>query len=56
MGLDLAFDDAQQAIRPDYIGQNIPTATDEVVRVRLEETDGIDEVAITRTGRNVESR
>ncbi len=35
-------------IRPDYVGQNIPTATDELVKVRLEETDGVDEVAITR--------
>ena len=36
-------------IRPDYVGQNIPTAADEQVRVRLVETDGVDEVAITST-------
>ena len=35
-------------IRPDYVGQNIPTALDEQVRVRLVETDGVDEVAIVR--------
>ena len=36
-------------IRPDYVGQNIPTAVDEQVKVRLVETDGVDEVAITST-------
>ena len=35
-------------IRADYVGLNVPTAPDEVVRVRLVETDGIDEVAIIR--------
>jgi pyrimidine operon attenuation protein/uracil phosphoribosyltransferase len=33
-------------IRPDYAGKNLPTARDERVFVRLEETDGVDEVAI----------
>jgi len=33
-------------IRPDYTGKNLPTARDERVFVRLEETDGTDEVAI----------
>lgn len=33
-------------IRPDYTGKNLPTARGERVFVRLEETDGIDEVAI----------
>jgi pyrimidine operon attenuation protein/uracil phosphoribosyltransferase len=33
-------------IRPDYTGKNLPTAHDERVYVRLEETDGIDQVAI----------
>ena len=33
-------------IRPDYTGKNLPTAREERVYVRLEETDGIDEVAI----------
>jgi pyrimidine operon attenuation protein/uracil phosphoribosyltransferase len=27
-------------IRPDYVGKNLPTASDEKVRVRLEQTDG----------------
>lgn len=36
-------------IRPDYVGQNIPTAVDEQVKVRLVETDGVDEVAILST-------
>ncbi len=33
-------------IRPDYVGKNLPTAPGERVYVRLEETDGRDEVAI----------
>jgi pyrimidine operon attenuation protein/uracil phosphoribosyltransferase len=33
-------------IRPDYVGKNLPTARDERVYVRVEETDGFDEVAI----------
>ena len=40
-------------IRPDYVGKNLPTARDERVFVRLEETDGVDEVTIGRAdGRN----
>ena len=35
-------------IRADYVGQNVPTAPNEVVRVRLIEIDGVDEVAIVR--------
>ena len=35
-------------IRPDYVGKNLPTARDERVYVRLEESDGLDEVAIDR--------
>jgi pyrimidine operon attenuation protein/uracil phosphoribosyltransferase len=34
-------------IRPDYVGKNLPTARDERVNVRLEETDRLDEVTIT---------
>ena len=34
-------------IRPDYVGKNLPTARDERVNVRLEEVDGVDEVAIS---------
>ena len=33
-------------IRPDYVGKNIPSARDELVRVRLVETDGEDSVTI----------
>jgi pyrimidine operon attenuation protein / uracil phosphoribosyltransferase len=34
-------------IRPDYVGKNLPTAREERVNVRLEEADGVDEVAIS---------
>jgi pyrimidine operon attenuation protein/uracil phosphoribosyltransferase len=33
-------------IRADYVGKNIPTARDQDIQVRLEETDGRDEVAV----------
>jgi pyrimidine operon attenuation protein / uracil phosphoribosyltransferase len=33
-------------IRPDYVGKNLPTARSERVYVRLEETDGVDQVMI----------
>ncbi|MFH1868903.1 MAG: bifunctional pyr operon transcriptional regulator/uracil phosphoribosyltransferase PyrR, partial [Candidatus Omnitrophota bacterium] len=33
-------------IRADYAGKNIPTAEDEVVEVRLKESDGKDEVVL----------
>lgn len=33
-------------IRPDFVGKNLPTSSDERVYVRVEELDGIDEVAI----------
>jgi pyrimidine operon attenuation protein/uracil phosphoribosyltransferase len=35
-------------IRPDFVGKNLPTAADEVVHVRLLETDGTDEVVLAR--------
>src|SRR5439155_13256761 len=34
-------------IRPDYVGKNLPTARAERVNVRVEELDGVDEVAIS---------
>jgi pyrimidine operon attenuation protein / uracil phosphoribosyltransferase len=34
-------------IRPDYVGKNLPTAREERVNVRLEETDEVDEVTIS---------
>ncbi|MGI8632317.1 MAG: bifunctional pyr operon transcriptional regulator/uracil phosphoribosyltransferase PyrR [Solirubrobacterales bacterium] len=33
-------------IRPDYVGKNLPTSRDEHVHVRLEETDGLEQVVI----------
>jgi pyrimidine operon attenuation protein/uracil phosphoribosyltransferase len=36
-------------IRADHVGKNLPTSTDEVVHVRLVETDGADEVVISRS-------
>jgi pyrimidine operon attenuation protein/uracil phosphoribosyltransferase len=33
-------------IRADYVGKNVPTAADELVEVRLEESDGKDEVIL----------
>ena len=41
-------------IRPDYVGKNIPTSTDQRVNVRVDEVDGVDEVTIApdRTARS----
>jgi pyrimidine operon attenuation protein / uracil phosphoribosyltransferase len=36
-------------IRPDYVGKNLPTALHERISVRLEESDGIDEVVLVRS-------
>ncbi|MCD8187095.1 MAG: bifunctional pyr operon transcriptional regulator/uracil phosphoribosyltransferase, partial [Ruminococcus sp.] len=33
-------------IRPDYVGKNLPTARNELVRVSVKESDGNDSVAI----------
>jgi pyrimidine operon attenuation protein/uracil phosphoribosyltransferase len=33
-------------IRPDYVGKNLPTSRSQRVNVRLEETDGVDEIEI----------
>jgi pyrimidine operon attenuation protein/uracil phosphoribosyltransferase len=41
-------------IRPDYVGKNLPTARGERVNVKVEEIDGVDEVAIAEE--NGESR
>ena len=38
----------EMPIRADYVGKNLPTAREEEVAVRLEETDGKDEVTIIR--------
>jgi pyrimidine operon attenuation protein/uracil phosphoribosyltransferase len=37
-------------IRADFVGKNIPTRQSELVRVRLSETDGVDDVCITERG------
>src|SRR5450759_2653736 len=37
-------------IRPDHVGKNVPTSREEVVKVRLIETDGEDGVDIERVG------
>jgi pyrimidine operon attenuation protein/uracil phosphoribosyltransferase len=37
-------------IKADYVGKSLPTAPDESVQVRLEETDGIDEVLVQQGG------
>jgi pyrimidine operon attenuation protein/uracil phosphoribosyltransferase len=36
----------QLPIRADFVGKNLPTSSDERIRVRLDETDGIEEVTI----------
>jgi pyrimidine operon attenuation protein / uracil phosphoribosyltransferase len=33
-------------IRADYVGKNVPTSRSEVIKVRLEETDGVDGVEL----------
>jgi pyrimidine operon attenuation protein/uracil phosphoribosyltransferase len=33
-------------IRADFVGKNLPTAEDERVEVKLQETDGQDEVTV----------
>ena len=35
-------------IRPDYIGKNVPTSLDELVELKLVESEGVDEVVICR--------
>jgi pyrimidine operon attenuation protein / uracil phosphoribosyltransferase len=37
-------------VRPDYVGKNLPTSKQEVVRVLLTEVDGQDAVIIGRAG------
>jgi pyrimidine operon attenuation protein/uracil phosphoribosyltransferase len=36
-------------IRPDFVGKNLPTALNERITVRLEESDGVDEVVLVRS-------
>ena len=42
----------EMPIRADYVGKNIPSSRHEDIQVRLEETDGTDEVAITDNAEN----
>lgn len=35
-------------IRPDFVGKNVPTSTDEIVNVRFEEVDNVNEVVIEK--------
>jgi pyrimidine operon attenuation protein/uracil phosphoribosyltransferase len=37
-------------IKADYVGKNLPTSLEESVQVRLEETDGVDEVVLEKGG------
>ena len=43
-------------IRADYVGRNIPTARNEIVAVRLEENDGVDEVVLLRPDGSTEDQ
>jgi pyrimidine operon attenuation protein/uracil phosphoribosyltransferase len=42
-------------IRPDFVGKNLPTSSDERVNVLVEELDGVDEIAIVPTTQAVSS-
>jgi pyrimidine operon attenuation protein/uracil phosphoribosyltransferase len=33
-------------IRADYVGKNIPTSRKEIVKVKIEEMDGVSEISI----------
>jgi pyrimidine operon attenuation protein/uracil phosphoribosyltransferase len=43
-------------INPDYVGKNLPTSLSEEVKVRLEETDGRDDVSLVRNELGVEGK
>jgi pyrimidine operon attenuation protein/uracil phosphoribosyltransferase len=40
--------------RADFVGKNLPTQAGEHVRVRLMETDGVDEVVLIAAGADAE--
>jgi len=40
-------------IRADYVGKNVPTARDEIIQVRLRESDGYDAVILRRNGPHI---
>ena len=39
-------------IRPDYVGKNVPTSSNQEIDVLLEETDGLDEVVLVAKRKN----
>jgi pyrimidine operon attenuation protein/uracil phosphoribosyltransferase len=39
-------------IRADYVGKNLPTSADQIIKVHLTELDGVDEVLIEEGGKN----
>jgi pyrimidine operon attenuation protein/uracil phosphoribosyltransferase len=43
-------------IRADHVGKNVPTSREELVKVHLEETDGVDEVEIERIAGTIDAR
>ena len=43
-------------IKADYVGKNLPTSKEELVQVRLQETDGVDEVVIEQVVSRPEER
>jgi len=42
----------EMPIRADYTGKNTPSSRDELIKVKLLETDGVDKIAITKSARN----
>lgn len=42
----------EMPVRADYVGKNMPSSRNEEIKVRLEETDGIDEVTIITIAEN----
>jgi len=42
-------------IRPDFVGKNLPTSTEERINVHLSEVDGADEVILEATREGIES-
>ncbi len=43
-------------IRADYVGKNIPSSRDEEIQVHVEETDGVEEVAIVSLAKDQQPR
>jgi pyrimidine operon attenuation protein/uracil phosphoribosyltransferase len=45
----------EMPIRADYIGKNIPSSRNEIIKVQIVEIDGVDEVLITGSGNTTKS-